>query len=487
MDTTPDTATMIIWIKQSGQEAEKFSAKLSDTLEGIKTQLSLQNVSLRKGKQHLGHSKTLEENGVAAGDLLTVHPNNKTPPGFANRSEYQAASRLSNGTTQKTTQHKQALTHRNLHQDTQLVMMQESNLLANKINDLDNKIETYTKATKRSTVPLATNAETWIKELNAKPASILTNVLKRAGLEHKGKSKLEKCLDLAKLDPYKLRDLLVSVESSSGSSVEIDIAPHIGVAKSGPLNAYMQKKRDRNDDSLHECDASSTMAGNQRDSDKKDTAKPKAKAAVEGKGKAKAKDKAKDNTTMDTMREEKQEKKQTLLKPDTLAMPAKKRQKRDVYNQAELASSEEDAGDEDAEEKGESLPVPVMEDSALSEVPHVDFAAFVDRLSAFGLTDMLEQKTKVLKEMVAKKGMRAPSEFLSLATQITILKNKLVQTDLAKKEEQMKQFENLPAHRQPKSAMISLKNKIEAERTNHEKSIEDQAKDLIAKMNVSKS
>ena len=125
--------------------------------------------------------------------------------------------------------------------------------------------------------------------------------------------------------------------------------------------------------------------------------------------------------------------------------------------------------------------------SGMEEETESMAAVFVDRLSAFGLTDLLEQKTKVLKEMVAKKGMRAPSEFLSLATQITILKNKLVQTDLAKKEEQMKQFENLPAHQQPKSAMISLKNKIEAERTNHEKSIEDQAKDLIAKMKVSKS
>ena len=121
MATTATMATpMMLWIKESGKEAVQISAKPSDTVASLKTLLSLQNVSLRLRCQHLGHSRTLEQCGVAEGDVITLHPNTATPPGFKSRNEYVADHRLKTGKQAKTFKHAQ------LHQATRACILEES-------------------------------------------------------------------------------------------------------------------------------------------------------------------------------------------------------------------------------------------------------------------------------------------------------------------------------------------------------------------------
>ena len=140
---------MNILVKEGGKDGVLVVAKPSNTVADLKTKLSLENVSFRLRQQHMGLSKTLEQCGVAEGDIITVHSHTATPPGYASRGEYLAAHRLGRGQTRK------SVAHKNLHQATQAVVMQESALLGQKMEDVGQKVvEQVKESIVSETVPL---------------------------------------------------------------------------------------------------------------------------------------------------------------------------------------------------------------------------------------------------------------------------------------------------------------------------------------------
>ena len=285
-----DTPTVTLWVKECGKEAVRFSAKLSDTVEVVKTQLSLEHCSLRKDRQHLGRHKTLEQCGVVAGDLITVLPNSRTPKGFASRAEYLAANRVKNGTTKQTTKHRQTITHTNLHQDTQQVVMLESYVLSQKIDktkeDLEEKIDNLQKSIANDTVPLNKSQREWAEKLNPLAVSSLNEILDKVSLPKKG-NKFNKVMRLAtEVEPRDLNKLLQAALPGSYQSESIpeSESPH-------PC-----------EDADSSAAAGKAPASSEMETEVKDTAEPKAKAKgkakakPKGKGKAKAKAKGEDNT-----------------------------------------------------------------------------------------------------------------------------------------------------------------------------------------------
>ena len=112
--------TMKVWVKEAGKEAVQLQVKASDTVASLKSQLSLTNVRLRVRQQHMGTTKSLEQCGVADGDIITVLANAGTPQGCNSRGEYLAANRFKAGTT------KTSIAWKNLHQETQALVLGES-------------------------------------------------------------------------------------------------------------------------------------------------------------------------------------------------------------------------------------------------------------------------------------------------------------------------------------------------------------------------
>ena len=220
-----DTPTVTLWVKECGKEAVRFSAKLSDTVEVVKTQLSLEHCSLRKDRQHLGRHKTLEQCGVVAGDLITVLPNSRTPKGFASRAEYMAAYCLKAGETKKTTKHQKTITHTNLHQDTQQVVMQESHVLAQKMDQnyqaLEDKIDNLQKSIANETISLSKSQREWAEKLHPLPVSSLNEILDKVSLSKKG-NKFNKVMRLAtEVEPRDLNKLLQAALPGSYQSESI--------------------------------------------------------------------------------------------------------------------------------------------------------------------------------------------------------------------------------------------------------------------------
>ena len=126
---------MKIFVKQAGEDRVQVTVAPSDTVESLKMQLQLKSVSLRLGQVHLKNSATMEQAGVQEGNTLMAFTHNKTPKGFESRSRYLADRNLKTGRTQR------SVAHKDLHQQTQAVVLQESAHLAHKIDVLGQKVD----------------------------------------------------------------------------------------------------------------------------------------------------------------------------------------------------------------------------------------------------------------------------------------------------------------------------------------------------------
>ena len=195
-------ATMKIFLKEVGKDPVSMTVAPSDTVESIKLQLQLSNVKIRLKQQNLTRGRTLESYGVKSGDILTAFSNNIVPAqaGTATWSEYQARKRLDSGKTVKTYKHKQ------LHEKTQEVVMQESAHLAQKIDkaNKENKerFENLEKQVGINMKKISGSQEQWIWTLNSSSVSVanLNTLLTTHGLPKKG-TKGQKAVILSRLHP----------------------------------------------------------------------------------------------------------------------------------------------------------------------------------------------------------------------------------------------------------------------------------------------
>ena len=121
---------MKIFIKKVGEEPQELTVNLCDTVLQVKERLQLNSVSLLLRQTPLKNSTTMEQAGVQEGAVLTAFATNKAPQVFDNRNQYQAARSLELGRT------RQSVAHASLHQATQAVVMQESALLGQNVEDV---------------------------------------------------------------------------------------------------------------------------------------------------------------------------------------------------------------------------------------------------------------------------------------------------------------------------------------------------------------
>ena len=142
-------SSMKIFIKKVGEEPQELTVNLCDTVLQVKERLQLNSVSLRLRQTPLKNSTTMEQAGVQEGAVLTAFATNTAPQGFDNRNQYQAARSLKLGKTHK------SVAHASLHQATQAVVMQESALLGQKLEDVGQKVvEQVKESIVSETVPL---------------------------------------------------------------------------------------------------------------------------------------------------------------------------------------------------------------------------------------------------------------------------------------------------------------------------------------------
>ena len=99
--------------------------------------------------------------------------------------------------------------------------------------------------------------------------------------------------------------------------------------------------------------------------------------------------------------------------------------------------------------------------------------SYVDGLSRSELNDLREQKHKELEKMNADEALHPPSKFFRLKGEMAILTKRLEQprsaeTELAELEDKLTNLESCPVDEQLKSAIISLRNRIEAKKNHME-------------------
>ena len=177
-------ATMQIFTKAVGKEPVPVTVNLSDTIGQLQEKLQLSNVKMRLRAQTLAKSKTFEEYKVVAGDVLAIFPNNQTPKGFNSRAQYAAKNRLDTGKATR------SYTHPQLHAATQEIVMQESAMLAQKMDktqqNLKDKIDDLKSTIDNETVPLNKSQRDWSEKLNPLPVSTLNEILDKVSLPKNG-------------------------------------------------------------------------------------------------------------------------------------------------------------------------------------------------------------------------------------------------------------------------------------------------------------
>ena len=494
---------MNIFVKQVGEEAVPITAMPDDTSLDLKNRLGFaKGVSLRFAGKTVRNSMSLKEAGVKEGSVLAAFVTNKPPQGFESRKQYMAAQRVQTGVTVRSTK------HHDLHQKTQAVVMQESALICKTVADTtEGAVEEIKKAMANETVPLSKSQREWAEKLNPLPVPTLNEILDQLNFSKTG-NKFNKVMRLAtEVEPRDLNKLLQAALPGS----------------------YKSQSIPESDSPVSGKEAEPALPSEASEKEKKDCHVLKEK-----------KDKKK--------KKEKKQSKLNFPKPDTVTEPAKKRQKRDFYNelsaedQAEvdeflkqadkevaedLASSdendpasllefynkeeakeaeeavqplieehlkeqekedEEDAAvlqehleEEEEEEKEEEETEKDEEEEEQEEeqkqvdpfaLPPIDPVALGEGLSDSELILLREQKHEEYTKMSANKGLHPPSKFFRLKAEMDILTEKLkklsqptsAETELAKLEEKLSNLDSKPLDEQRKSAMISLRNTIEAKK-----------------------